>query len=167
MSTTVQPEAPTASPAPREQSTGTLTPEQSLGMFVHVEIMNDLDDGHSTLAVATESNLGDLAEVGPSDAMRKIREAREQLDEAERLVNEYAASVTLPAFIAQFGIELIEIELDGLADINPELAAGFKAVCARTNGVLVVAVPKGQSPVERVAIVRDLVLSMERQADAA
>ncbi|MFJ9748909.1 hypothetical protein [Streptomyces chartreusis] len=141
--------------------------EQSLSTHLYVEITNDLDDGHSTLAVATETNLGDLDEAGPFDAMRKIREARAQLDEAERLINEYAATVTLPAFIEQYGIELIEIELDGLADINPELAAGFKAVCARTNGVLVVAVPKGQSPVERVAIVRDLVLHLERQADAA
>jgi hypothetical protein len=142
-------------------------PEQCLGTFVHVEIMNDLDDGRSTLMVSAETNLGDLAEVGPSDAMRKVREARAQLDEAERLINEYAETVTLPAFIEQFGIELVETDIEGLAGIDAEVAAGFRALCARKDGAFVVVVPKGQAPVERVAAVRDLVLHLERQADAA
>jgi hypothetical protein len=142
--------------------------EQAVTASLCVEIMNDLDDGRPTLVASTSSTMSDLGEVGVSEAMRKVREARDLLDQAERLINEYAATVTLPAFIEQYGIELIETGLEGFAEINPDIAAAFKGFAAtKKDGTLTVLVPEGQSPVERVAVIRDLVLDLQRRADAA
>ena len=146
------------SPAPREQS---------LSIHLHVEIMNDVDDGHCTLTIAAETNLGDLAEVGPSDAMRKLRDARAQLDQAEQLINQYAETVTLPAFIEHYGIELEELDTASLFEDAPGLAALFRAFSAvKNDGSIIVAVPKGQAPVERLAAIRDLVLDLQKRTAA-
>jgi hypothetical protein len=158
VNTTVQPEAPTASPAPREQSiTASLT----------AEIMNDLDDGRPVLVAYTEGNAGDLVEVSATQLMAKVAEQRQHLDRIEALANEYAATVVIPAFIEQYGIGLEELDIATLAEDAPALAAGFRAYGARQDGALTVVVPKGQAPVERLAAIRDLVLHWQRNADAA
>lgn len=151
-------EAPTASPAPREQSSST---------FLHVEIMNDLDDGHPTLVAATEGNLGDLQEVTPSQLLAKVAKLRADADRIEALANEYAATVAIPAFIEHYSIELEELDIARLFEDAPDLAAAFRAFSAvKNDGSIIVAVPKGQAPVERLAAIRDLVLDLQKPAAA-
>jgi hypothetical protein len=142
--------------------------EQAITASLCVEIMHDLDDGRPTLIASTDAHLSDLAEVGPSEAMRKVREARAELDRAEELINEYTATVTLPAFIEHYGIRLIETDLEGLAAASPKIAAAFKSFAlAAKDRTLTVLVPEHQAPVERLAVIRDLVLDLQRRADTA
>ena len=159
MAIQAQPEAPTASPAPREQSiTASLT----------AEIMHDLDDGRPTLVAYTNGDAGDLREVAATALVAKVQEARAQLDRIEELANQYAAAVTLPAFIEHYGITVIETDLDGLADIDPRLAGCFTGSAdLLKDGSLVAIVPKGQPPVMRLAVIRELVLDVMAQAEQA
>lgn len=159
MSTTVQPEAPTASPAPREQSiTG----------FAHAEVMTDPDTGELIFCIATEQNLSDFQAATPSRGIGAAKKLREQADRIEALANEYAAAVVIPAFIEQYSIDLIETSLDGLAEISPRIAEGFRAFAAREkDNTFTVVVPVGQASVERLAVIRNLILSLQERAAAA
>lgn len=149
-------------------TTASSTPaEQAITASLCVEIMHDLDDGRPTLVAGTTVTMADLAEVGPSDAMRKVREARAQLDRAEELINEYTAAVTLPAFIEHYRIVLEELDSAALFEDAPNLAAAFRAFSAvKDDGSIIVAVPQGQAPVERLAAIRDLVLDLQKRSAA-
>ena len=83
MSTTVQPEAPTASPAPREQS---------LSTFFHVEIMNDLETGQPTLIGSSDASHGDLQVVTADQVIAKAMEQHRLIDKAVRLALAYEAA---------------------------------------------------------------------------
>lgn len=140
-------------------------PEQSVTVSLTAEIMNDLDTGEPSLLASTQGNLGDLAEVSVTTLMRQVRETRAQLDRIEGLANQYADAYLLPAFIERYGIELIETSIDKLTREDPDLAAGFRAwSAAKNDGTLIVVVPEGQAPVERLAAIRDVVLSLQKQA---
>jgi hypothetical protein len=141
-------------------------PEQSITTSLCFEIMHDLDDGHPALLASTQGNLGDLAEVGPTEAIRRLREARAHLDQAEQLINQYTEAHTLPAFLQVYNVTLVETGLEGFAETNPKLAAGFKAFGAlKTDGTLIVVVPEGQPPVDRLAAVRAIVFDLQRRAE--
>ncbi|WP_406199204.1 hypothetical protein OG331_22920 [Streptomyces sp. NBC_01017] len=143
-------------------------PEQSLSTILHVEIMNDLDDGRPTLVAATEGNLGDLQEVTPSQLLAKVAKLRADADRIEALANEYAATVVIPAFVEHYSIDLIETSLDGLAEISPAIAEGFRAFAARqSDSTFIVVVPEGQAPVVRLAAIRELVLDLDLQKRTA
>jgi len=148
VNTTVQPEAPTASPAPREQS---------LSTFLHVETMNDLDDGRPTLVAGTESNLGDLCETSPARARGLVADARARLDQAERLINEYEAATTLAAILAEHDLTLVEVDLRTVAEFAGDLAPRLACWAGKENGRVIVWVPAGQDPVKRTNAVADLV----------
>lgn len=142
--------------------------EQSITASLTAEIMHDLDDGRPTLVAYTEGNAGDLVEVSVTQLMAKVTEQRKRLDRIEALANEYAATVVIPAFVEQYGIVLEELSLVPLCEDAPELAAGFRAFCAATDdGTIIVAVPEGQPPVQRLTAIRDIVLDLQAKADAA
>ncbi|MEV0183847.1 hypothetical protein AB0I54_31865 [Streptomyces sp. NPDC050625] len=156
-----------AQPSAVATAPSTLT-EQSITASLTAEIMTDLDNGQPTLVASTQGNQGDVQVVTPAQLLAKVNQARAQLDRIEALANEYAAASVIPAFIKHYGIELIESSLDGLAEIDPDLAAGFKAFAAlKKDNTFTVVVPKGQAPVERLAAIRGLVLDLVVKAEQA
>ena len=132
-------------------------PEQSLSAFFHVETMNDLDDGRSTLLTATETNLGDLRETSPARALGMLADARAQLDQAEQLIKEHEARDPLAAILAEHGLTLIEVDMRTVAEFADDLAPHLRCWAGKDNGRLIVWVPKGQDPIERVNAVVALV----------
>lgn len=88
MAIQAQPEAPTASPAPREQRTST---------FLHVETMNDLDTGQPMLIGSTEPALGDLQVVTAAQVRKMTGKVRASASRAEALAAAFEASTTEPA----------------------------------------------------------------------
>jgi hypothetical protein len=141
MAIQTQPEAPTASPAPREQS---------LSTFLHVETMVDLDNGQLRLLASTETNLGDLQEHSPARLLGMVADARVQLDRIERLAQEFEAHDTLAAIIAEHDLTVIVIGCDGLAEHHHELADQLTCWIARdSDGRKYAVVPEGQDPIER------------------
>lgn len=142
--------------------------EQSVTASLTAEIMHDPDDGQPTLLVSTQGNLCDLQEVTPRQLLAKVAQARMQLDRMEDLARQYAAGHVIPAFVEHYNITLREARLDGLGDEAPEFpahVAGWGALLG--TGELVVTVPQGQDPVARLGALRDLVLDLHDQADAA
>ncbi|MGW0372431.1 hypothetical protein ACWDZW_26785 [Streptomyces coeruleorubidus] len=155
---------------PQQTTTSTAPstlPEQSITASLTAEIMNDLDDGRPTLVAYAEGNAGDIQEVTPAQLVAKVAELRAHADRIEALANEYATKVAIPAFVEQYGIELEELDTAKLFDDAPNLAAAFRAFCAvKDDGGIIVAVPKGQAPVERLAAIRDLVLDLQQRTAA-
>jgi hypothetical protein len=155
-----------AQPSAVATAPSTLT-EQSISASLTAETMRDLDDGQTCLLASTHGNHGDLQVVTASQLLAKVTEQRAQLDRIEALANEYAAH-TLDQFVEYFDIELIETPLTKLTEARPDLAARLCAVCAlKDDGTLIVAVPAGQSPVERLAVVRELILDLQSKAAQA
>jgi hypothetical protein len=143
-------------------------PEETRAAALSVEVMNDLDTGQPMLLASTEANQGDLQVVTPAQVLAKVNEQRAQLDHIEALANEYAATVVLPAFIEAYNIQLIETSLDELAKIDPDLASRAPVISAlKTDGTFIVIAPEGQSPILRLAVIRELVNDLRTQADAA
>jgi hypothetical protein len=141
--------------------------EQAITASLTAEIMNDLDDGRPTLVAYTEGNAGDIQEVTPAQLLAKVAELRAHADRIEALANEYAAEVVIPAFVEQYGIELEELDTAKLFEDAPNLAAAFRAFSAmKDDGGIIVAVPQGQAPVERLAAIRDLVLDLQQRTAA-
>jgi hypothetical protein len=142
-------------------------PEQAITASLTAEIMNDLDDGRPTLVAYTEGNAGDIQEVTPAQLLAKVAELRAHADRIEALANEYAAEVVIPAFVEQYSIELEELDTARLFEDAPNLASAFRAFSAvKDDGSIIVAVPKGQAPVERLAAIRDLVLDLQKRTAA-
>ena len=142
--------------------------EQSITGFAHAEIMLDADTGQAAFCIALNQNLSDF-QAGPvARGLAAAEKLREKADEIEALTNEYAATVVIPAFIEQYGIVLEELDLATLTEDAPGLAAGFRAFCAaKDDGTIIVAVPEGQPPVQRLTVIRDLVLDLQARAEAA
>lgn len=150
--TTVQPEAPTASPAPTEQSIST---------FFHVETMVDLDDGQLQLLTATESNLGDLRISSPARALGMVEEIEARLGQVKRLIKEHEARDTLQAILAEHDVQMEEWDTESL---DPKLRDKFVAFAMLTkDGRRLIVVPQGQGPVERVNAVAALVNDLQAQ----
>ena len=142
-------------------------PDQSVSASLAVEVMTDPDDGQLMLVAATQGNQGDLQVVTVAQAMAKVTALREQADRAEALINEYAEKALIPAFLAEFGITLEELDTAALFEDQPKLAAAFQAlVTTMDDGTLLVAVPKGQPAAERLAAIRALVLNQQKQDQA-
>jgi hypothetical protein len=142
-------------------------PDQSVSASLAVEVMTDPDDGQLMLVAATQGNQGDLQVVTVAQAMAKVTALREQADRAEALINEYAEKALIPAFLAEFGITLEELDTAALFEDEPKLAAAFQAlVTTMDDGTLLVAVPKGQPAAERLAAIRALVLNQQKQDQA-
>lgn len=153
MSTTVQPEAPTASPAPRAQC---------IRLVLEAEIWQDSDGGPDTLCVTTD----ELAcePIVPARLRGMVAEARAKLGQIERLAGEHEARDTLRAILAEHDAELEEWDTSTAPLM---LRDTFMAAAHRENGQMTVAVPAGQDPIERVdAVVRALTDVIE-QADQA
>ncbi|MFB7739601.1 hypothetical protein ACFC08_35680 [Streptomyces sp. NPDC056112] len=150
---------------PTTTTASSTIPEQAITASLTAEVMTDLDDGQPMLVASTQPGLGDLQVVTPTQLLAKVAEQRQQLDRIEALANEYAATVVIPAFLEEYGIELEELDLANLAEDAPDLAAQFRAFSiVKNDGTVIVAVPKGQAPVERLAAIRDLVLDLQKQA---
>jgi hypothetical protein len=140
--------------------------DQEITANLTVEIMTDLDDGQPTLLASTGSNQGDLQVVTVAQALTKIAEQSAKLELQRQLVSEYAVHL-LAQFVQSYSIELIEVGTAGLANGQPDLTSRFCAASEVTDkGAFIVVVPEGQSPVERLAAVRDLILDMEQRATA-
>ncbi|WP_193514882.1 hypothetical protein [Streptomyces griseoloalbus] len=142
-------------------------PEQGITASLTVEVMADLDDGQLTLVAATQGNQGDLQVVTPAQALAKVTSLREKADRIEALISEYAEKVLIPAFLAEFDIELEELDIASLIEDAPDLAARFRAFAAvKNDGSIIAAFPKGQAPVERLAAIRSLVLDLQKRGQA-
>jgi len=150
--TSVIPEAPTASPAPSEQS---------LSTFLHVEIMNDLDDGRPTLCTAAETNLGDFRETSPARLLGMVADARKKLDGIERLAKVFEAEDTTRAILAEHGLTLVEVDDASIAEHFGALAPSLSCWAGREGGQLTVWVPAGQDPIQRVNALVELVNALD------
>ncbi|MFE5189217.1 hypothetical protein [Streptomyces sp. NPDC056628] len=147
-----QPSATAKAPSPAS--------EQSITASLTAEIMRDLDDGRPTLVAYTEGNAGDLREVSPARLRGMVAAARAQLDEIERLADEQEARDTLAAMLAEHQVELDEWDT---ATLDPKLRPHFLAAYDQSPGSdRVIVVPLGQDPVQRLAVVADLLQRMER-----
>jgi hypothetical protein len=83
MAIQAQPEAPKASPAPREQS---------LTATLHVEVMNDLETGDPTLIGSSDPSHGDLQVVTADQVIAKAAEQYRTIARAVRLALDYEAA---------------------------------------------------------------------------
>lgn len=141
--------------------------DQSITANLTVGIMTDLDDGQRTLVASAQGNQGDLQVVTVAQAMAAIDAQHKELDRAKDLVNRYADQVVIPAFLAEFGIQLEELDTATLFEDEPKLAAAFQAfVATMDDGTLLVAVPKGQPATERLTAIRALVLDQQKRSQA-
>ncbi|MEV8552596.1 hypothetical protein AB0L04_22605 [Streptomyces glaucescens] len=140
-------------------------PDQSIRMVLEAEIFQDPEGGPASL-IATTDELA-CEPVTPTRLLHMVAEARAQLDAIERLANEYAATVAIPAFLSEFGFELEELDIAALTEDNPKLAAAFRGFAATmSDGTRLVVVPTGQSPTERLAAIRTLVLDQQARGQA-
>ncbi|MFE7927822.1 hypothetical protein ACFU6S_03655 [Streptomyces sp. NPDC057456] len=140
--------------------------DQDITANLTVEVMTDLDTGETMLLTSTQPNQGDLQVVTVAQALTKIAEQEGTLQRQRQLVSEYAAHL-VAQFVEQYSIELVELGTAKLANEDPDLASRFCAASAVTDkGAFIVVVPEGQSPIERLAAVRDLVLDMEQRVTA-
>lgn len=159
MSIVSQSEAPTASPAIQEQGiTASLT----------AEIMNDLDDGQPTLVASTQGNQGDLQVVTPAQLLAKVNEQRRQLDQIETLANEHAAKVTIPGLVDHFGVRFMKALPEILGDTAPDSTGQVESYGWNLpDGRIGVLLADGISPVEQVAALRTIILSLQAQGSQA
>lgn len=157
--TTVQPEAPTASPAPKEQSiTG----------FALAEIMLDADTGQPTFCIATDQNLNDFQAATPARGIAAAEKLREQANRIEALANEYAATVTIPQFTESFGIYFAPSLSEILGETTPETTDQVESYgWTVPGGGIGVLLAEGLSPVEQVAALRTIVLTLKAQETRA
>lgn len=147
----VQPEAPTASPAPTAQR---------IRLVIEAEIFQDPDGGPDSLIVTTD----ELAcePTVPARLLGMVAKARAQLDQIERLANEYEARDTLRAIIAEWDLELEELDASTLPE---KIRDAFQAFhCTPKGERAVIVVPQGQDPIERVNAVARLVNRLQVQA---
>ncbi|MGW3651862.1 DUF6907 domain-containing protein [Streptomyces sp. NPDC000878] len=83
MAIQAQPEAPTASPAPREQS---------LSTFWLVEVMNDLETGQPMLLASSDPTLGDLQVVTAGQVIAQATEQHKKIADSVALALAYEAA---------------------------------------------------------------------------
>jgi hypothetical protein len=81
MTTTVQP-SETHAPA-----------ERTVSLVLEAEVTTDLDTGRLALIASTDHHLTDLDEVSPERLRDLIADARQRLDEFERLAAEHEARI--------------------------------------------------------------------------
>lgn len=165
---------PTAATAQSTQSTAhsavdeiqVLIAEQRITGFTHAEIMTDTDTGQPVFCVATDQNLSDFEAVTPSRGVAAAQKLREAADRIEALANEYATKVTIPEFIERFGIYFMETLPDILGDTEPTgqvESYGWNL----PDGRIGVLLADGISPVEQVAALRTIILSLQAQGSQA
>lgn len=108
MNTTVQLEAPTASPAIKEQS---------ISSTFLVETTLDLDDGKPTLSVSTDPTLGDLQVATADQVIAKAAEAHRAIDAGVRLALDFEAQQrTTPSVSREQAIEKVTAIVLGYAE---------------------------------------------------
>ncbi|MET9411306.1 hypothetical protein ABZX90_37015 [Streptomyces sp. NPDC002935] len=136
--------------------------EQSISVTLSAEVLVDLDDGRPTLVAATESNLGDIRETSPARLRDMVNAAHAQLDQIERLADEYEAAATLRAIVAEHHLTIEEWDTTTL---DPFLRD--RLMCWRMtgeDGSTLIIVPAGQDPIERVNFVAHLLKHLQAQA---
>ncbi|MEU6098014.1 hypothetical protein [Streptomyces sp. NPDC047079] len=152
MSILAQPtQAPTASPAPRDQR---------VRLVLEAEIFQDPDGGPDSLIVTTDERA--CEPTVPARLLRMVAEARAQLDAIERIANVYEAEDTIRAICAEHDAQLEEWDAEPL---DPKLRERFVAFAMLPkNGRPIFVVPEGQDPIERAAVLADLVNSLTERA---
>lgn len=147
-----------AIPAP---SASTL-PEQGIVVSLTAEIMNDLDNGRPTLVAYTEANAGDLCEVSPAHLLGMVEGARARLAAIELLAKEFEARTTLQAILSEHDVQMEEWDTKSL---DPKMRRSFVAFAMlHKDGSRLVVVPVGQSPIERLAAVAELIADLRTAA---
>ncbi|CAM5254563.1 hypothetical protein [Streptomyces coeruleorubidus] len=137
------------------------TPERAVSLILEAEVMTDLDTGELTLIASTDHHQGDLDEVSPARLREMVADAHARLAAFERLADEQEARETLRALLAEHEVEMEEWDASTL---DPKMREAFKAFAmVRKDSLRLVVVPLGQSPIERLAVVRDLVAHMDRE----
>ncbi|QFZ75069.1 hypothetical protein GFH48_18955 [Streptomyces fagopyri] len=134
--------------------------EQSITAFALAEIITDSDSGEPTLCISSDQHLSDYQAATAGQAAALAQQLRAKADQIEALANEYAERVVLPAFISEYRIELEEWDVSTL---DPMLREHLRSWRMTEGDHTVVIVPTGQSPIERLAAVADVVRSLDRQ----
>lgn len=78
----------------RESScTSTSPAERAVSLVLEAEVMADLETGRLALIASTDHYMADLDEVSPERLRDLIADARQRLDEFERLAAEHEARI--------------------------------------------------------------------------
>ncbi|NGO43768.1 hypothetical protein [Streptomyces ureilyticus] len=86
-------------------------------------------------------------------------------ERAVSLAKEFEARAMLRAILAEHDLTLLEVRLDELVRIDPELAARFTCwVAEGADGRKYVVVPEWQDPIERLYAVASYLTHRERAA---
>jgi hypothetical protein len=74
-------------------TTNVATAERTVSLVLEAEVTTDLDTGRLALIASTDHHLSDLDEVSPDRLRTLIANARQRLDEFERLASEHEARI--------------------------------------------------------------------------
>ncbi|WP_158810699.1 hypothetical protein [Streptomyces leeuwenhoekii] len=67
--------------------------ERAVSLVLEAEVTTDLDTGRLALVASTDHHMSDLDEVSPARLRALVADARQRLDEIERLAAEHEARV--------------------------------------------------------------------------
>lgn len=141
-----------------ETATAPSTPvEQSISLVLEAEVMADADTGRLSLVASTDHHMTDLAEVSPARLRGMVADARKQLDAIERLAKVFEAEDTIRAILAEHDLAMVEVDMAEAAEYFGPLTPRLRCWAGKENGRLVVRVPKGQDPIQRVNALAALV----------
>ncbi|MEV7466155.1 hypothetical protein AB0O20_06520 [Streptomyces kronopolitis] len=130
-------------------STGTAV--RPVDLALQVEIGADADTGSPWLIADTGAG---YEETTPGKLRAHVQQMRRQLEDAERLADQYEAIAGLRTLLDERDIELTEIDV---ADFPPRMRDGFIGWTALVSGRRHLVFPLGQDPVLRLSIARKLV----------
>ncbi|MFJ9628055.1 hypothetical protein ACIRU8_10225 [Streptomyces sp. NPDC101175] len=132
-------------------------PEKSITAFAVAEVITNADDGQLTLCTATDEHLADYRASTVGQTIAAAQKLREKADQIEALADEYADKIILPALIQKFRIHLEELDAASVFAELPDVAAEFGAfVESHADGSYTFAVPAGQKPSARLAVILTL-----------
>lgn len=132
--------------------------EQIITQYALAEIITDYDSGELTLCIASKQDLSDYQAATAGQAADLAQQLRAKADQIEALANEYAETVVLPVLIREYRIDLQEWDITTL---DPMLRERLRSWRMTDGDRTVVIVPTGQSPIERLAAVADVVRSLD------
>ena len=145
-------------PTAADRSQPSAPAERAVSLVLEAEVMQDLDTGELTLIASTDHHMSDLDEVSSSRLREMVADARARLAAFERLADEHEARETLRALVAEHHLRIEEWDTSTL---DPKMRDHIAAVYDPTEGDgLVIVVPAGQNPFERLSAVREVVAHM-------
>ncbi|WP_438478991.1 hypothetical protein [Streptomyces asiaticus] len=121
-----------------------------ISLTIQAEITTDGDTGGLTLHAADDIDNWD--ETTPDKLRAMAADARQQLDQIEALAARYEAITAIQALVDEHHVQLIECPRAELGDLGKNFCGWYALI----DGGPVLVFPKGQDPVERLTLARDL-----------